>query len=294
MAPSDTIIQPQLLTAAALTWQLLAHAESRPKFSSDFVDDDEMPDMDTAPQSRSIKITPEKKTRPSVAPHLIAASYCSCDSSSYGSLSPQPVKPRIKLHESSKRIFPVVIPESPTADSSSPQTPRVPRVSAATMRNLQSRQRVQASMETYRRKNISSETQQKPVQESPSIFQQQQQCPPPVVIRESPSVALQSSPISELDCEELIRFKVKSNKNTIIRFQCEPSFETVKKNIVNRIGASSRLIIKYKDVDGDMCTLTNDDDLQDAIAAADVMVRLEVEEETKSFFQTISSIKLTW
>ena len=58
---------------------------------------------------------------------------------------------------------------------------------------------------------------------------------------------------------------------------------------------SSRIIITYKDTDGDYCTLTNDDDLQDAIAAADVMVRLQVEQESKSLFQTaISSFKLAW
>ena len=185
MAPSDTVIQPQLLTAAALTWQLLSQAEKRPQISSHVYTDD-VPNLDDATSSSSQPIpiiTPDKK-RPSVAPHLIAASY---DSSSTS--SPVVIKPRVKQYESKKaRIVPVVIPESPksTLDAAA-TTPRVARVSAATMRNIQSRQRVLSAMEQYKLKNSSCESQRH------SVLL--------VVIRESPSVAHCSTPLSDIDCE---------------------------------------------------------------------------------------------
>lgn len=278
MAPSETVIQPQLLTAAALTWQLLSQAEKRPQIPSHvFIDD--VPNLDDTPtSSRPISIVTPGKKRPSVAPHLIAASYESCSTS-----SPNVMK-RVKHYEP-KKVVPVVIPESPSThctDAAAATPPRVARVSAATMRNIQSRQRVLSAMEQYKLKNSDS------LSKSPFT-------PPAAVIRES-AVAHCSTPLSDIDCEPtLIRFKVHS-KNTVIRFQCEPSFETVQQNIVQRMNFShEKIIINYKDTDGDYCTLSNDDDLQDAIAAADVMVRLHVEMVSKNLFQTaISSFKLGW
>mmetsp|Transcript_9446 Transcript_9446/g.17179 ORF Transcript_9446/g.17179 Transcript_9446/m.17179 type:complete len:276 (-) Transcript_9446:137-964(-) len=275
MAPSETLIQPQLLTAAALTWQLLSQAEKRPQIPSHvFIDD--VPNLDDTPTSpRPISIVTPGKKRPSVAPHLIAASYDSC------SISSPNVMKRVKHYEP-KKVVPVVIPESPNTHfmDSAATPPRVARVSAATMRNIQSRQRVLSTMEQYKLKNSDS------LSKSPFT--------PPAVIRES--VANCSTPLSDIDSEPtLIRFKVHS-KNTVIRFQCEPSFETVQQNIVQRMNFShQKIIINYKDTDGDYCTLSHDDDLQDAIAAADVMVRLHVEIESKNLFQTaISSLKLGW
>ena len=118
-----------------------------------------------------------------------------------------------------------------------------------------------------------------------------------------------ASPPSVVDCRP-VHFKVKSTTTgTVLRFQCVPTFVNVQQNVVDRLrGAtattasnssqwwssatnmlldsttsSAAVNMQFQDAEGDWCTLTNDDDLQDALEASfgrkDTMVRLMVQEQ---------------
>jgi hypothetical protein len=192
----------------------------------------------------------------------------------------------IKTLETPKKkrtVLPVLTPATSDSISSSPASvsprPTKARVSAATMRNIQSRRRVRSAMEQYKLT--------KSIQEPKSCTVTQDS---PLAVEKQPS----TMPPSDIHCQP-IRFKVKtSNSDTVIRFQCEPCYEIIKRNIEDRLRVTA-FIIKFKDDDGDWCVLSDDDDLQDAIDAAanDVMVRLVVEEESRGLWPTIA-LKFGW
>jgi len=176
-----------------------------------------------------------------------------------------------------RTVVPIMIPTSQGSDVSSIASlsprPTKARVSAATMRNLQSRRRARTAMEQYKQNN-----------QVPKIIT--------TATRDSP---ISVAPPSAIHCVEpaLIRFKVRSSTNAVVRFQCEPMYEQVQQNIQERLGVTE-FRITFKDDDGDMCVMSDDEDVQDAIAGADGdLVRLDVEEVSKSLFQAIS-LKFKW
>ena len=79
-----------------------------------------------------------------------------------------------------------------------------------------------------------------------------------------------------------VRFKVKSATSTLVlRFQCEPLFDSLSQNISNRLG-HDKYKVRFQDAEGDWCILSDDHDVDDAIHATtlrkDTMVRLQIQE----------------
>jgi hypothetical protein len=109
---------------------------------------------------------------------------------------------------------------------------------------------------------------------------------PPV----SEVIATPSSPPST---PTKMTFKVKSKvSQTVLRFQCEPTYLLIQANIRARLAAatnnsatttSKQLVIQYQDDDDDWCTLSNDDDVQEALHSAatrqDTLVRLYIQDD---------------
>lgn len=301
MSPAPRVIDPQFLTAAALAWTVFNPAEVKKQGNSHHDKDcfDSIPEIDAPSPTLS---TPNK----TMVPHLIPSSSASSSpASSTGRVSPPVVSRRIKpspenLYSSrnpspsirgggtpnKRTVVPVVIPSSNasiTAPSVTPSPPQV-RVSAATMRNIQSRRRVRSAMEHYQQKPKTGDLYHaSPVHKAP-----------PSVIMTTPSPATQAdmSHYQDEEPESLIRFKAKSvTTNAVIRFQCEPTFEAVHHQVQEKLqlSAATKFCIMFTDVDGDECVMDCDENVSDAICASqkDTMVRLTVQEETKSIFQSL-------
>lgn len=237
-----------------------------------------------------------------------------------------------------KRVVPVVVkPLKATVTSPSlVSSPTHAKVSAAAMRQLESRRRVRSAMLEHNKKEtttpikayVSSGASVASVLKSPkdSSARKTGMTTPPATtattasIRTPPSV--RGSPPSVVDCRP-VHFKIKSTTTgTVLRFQCVPTYENLYKSIVERLrrgGASSlwssasnmlsstldyaansdAIYLQFEDAEGDWCTLTNDDDLQDALEASmgrkDSMVRLTVQEQGAAtrVWQSFST-KLGW
>lgn len=297
MTASSRIIDPQVLTAAALAWSVLNRPDSKPKNYDGEADyfDDAIPEIHVSPSIAKKQLyTPEKTN----VPDLIATPDSSPE------LSPRP-----KVHISPKTVVPVLIPSSASISSNEAplsSRPTKARVSAATMRNIKSRRRVKSAIKDYnKQKETKKEQPVAPatvatVATAPSVTSKSTPSPRkttsptkitvPVHIHqssESQGVEISTSPPSAIECA-LIRFKVKnSTSNAVIRFQCEPIYGTVRRNIEKRMRIE-KFRITFQDVDGDTCVLSDDENVNDAIKAANNdMVRLTVEEEKMSFLGTL-------
>ena len=266
MTPSLSLMQPKYLTAAALAYAVIANSKKDQKVSVT----EEYDEFDPIPEIEE------------------------------------------ESHTVNKRVVPVVI-KSPvvTHHHTATTTPRHAKVSAGTMRQLESRRRVRSAMEKYQHHSpkteahISSGTsitgasvRKSPKLTTPKNTVAKAAIRTPDTAATSPS-SVATSPPSIVSCLP-VRFKVKSTTTgTVLRFQCVPTYNNLLQNILERLRTNSKtsslwssatdlitsdsgLKIQFQDAENDWCTLSNDDDVQDAVEASlgrkDAMVRLTIEE----------------
>lgn len=203
-----------------------------------------------------------------------------------------------------------------TDDAATAKTPRQAKVSAAAVRQVESRRRVRSAMEKYqhhshrKEAHVNNSGGASVRRSSPkgtatprkTTASNNHSMPTTTPIRTpsptTPATAA-TSPPSVVTGAQPVRFKVKSKTSgTVLRFHCAPIYEDLLQNICERLGrgksnlwntatnymisSDSALTIQFQDAEDDWCTLSNDDDLQDAVEASlgrkDTMVRLTVQE----------------
>uniref|UniRef100_A0A7S3LA18 PB1 domain-containing protein n=1 Tax=Amphora coffeiformis TaxID=265554 RepID=A0A7S3LA18_9STRA len=275
MTSSSTMVQPKYLAAAALAYAVVSNSKKdlhKVPARVSTSDDDDSLDLDAIPEIEGDVPTVKKR----VVPVVIKA--------------------------------PVVAHHRTTAPTTT--TPKQAKVSAGTILQLESRRRVRSAMEKYQHPHkkeahvtgrtsiTTASVPASPVSATPkkTIAKATIRTPPPA---DTP-VTTASSPPSVVSCAP-VRFKVKSTTSgTVLRFQCVPTYINLLSNISERLRRNSKtsslwstatnlitssdsgLTIEFQDAESDWCTLTNDEDLQDAVEASlgrkDDMVRLNIEE----------------
>lgn len=309
----NMMVEPKYLTAAALAWTVVAASKPDPRKVPAYHPasaDDDAEIFDSIPEIEGDD-----------------------------SLSPSFVTPN------KKHVVPVVVkPLTATVTAPSVVTsPTHAKISAAGMRQLESRRRIRSAMEHHQFKkegtapppkaHINSGTNASSVRRSLKVsttwgVSSRKTVPrSPTSSPASTKTSLKTpggasvlgSPPSVVDCRP-VHFKVKSKTTgAVLRFQSVPTFDSVTRNILERLRRGSNtslwasasnmlsstldeysstgaaINLQFQDSEGDWCTLTNDDDLQDAMessmARKDTMVRLIVEEQaaTTRVWQSFST-----
>ena len=298
MTSSSALMQPKYLAAAAFAYAVVANSKkdlNKVPVGVTSSDDDDSLELDAIPE----------------------------------------IEGDIPSSTNNKRVVPIVIKSpvvthhrnATTTTTPNATTPKHAKVSAGTMRQLESRRRVRSAMEQYQHQSHKNKTHinggngtnitTASLRTSPVSATTPKNSTAKATIRTPPSavtpVTTATSPPSVVSCGP-VRFKVKSTTTgTVLRFQCVPTYNNLLSNISERLrrnshtsslwstatnfitSSDSGLTIQFQDVENDWCTLTNDEDVKDAVEASlgrkDDMVRLTIEEHdtAKRVWNSLSS-----
>ena len=282
---TTSFIQPKYLTAAALAWTVVSNTKKVshgvPEAASD---EDTTAVMDPVPDMDYVKpVTSNRQVYPVVVTPVANATVART--------KPSPQQPRVSAAamrhlesrrrvrsamEHSRQVTPVSSGSSVTSASVRYTSPRVTTPLRSSAQNTPDKQAPALVPTTSSARSISG------------------------------GASVSTTPLKVVHCQP-VHFKVKSSTSgTVLRFQCVPTYGSVAENILQRLNgngsttslwstatnalsstldyasAVDRISVNFQDAEGDWCTLSNDDDVQDAVEAAmgrkDSMVRLIVEE----------------
>lgn len=315
---STLFVQPKYLTAAALAWTVVNSATTNPanrhKLFLNDDDDDDTEFLDAIPEIKEEEEESILQKKGRVVPVVVKPLTATAKSPT-AVATPSPTQARVSAAamrqiESRRRVRSAM--QSHNVDSKNSNTASL-RVATSSGASVASAKRASPRVVTPNEKIAMT---------SPTTTSSKKTPPKSSPFGQNSTVG---SPPSVVDCRP-VHFKVKSTTTgTVLRFQCVPTFATVQQNVVDRLrGASTAtsrstissssqwwssatnmlldsatnsaaVTMQFQDAEGDWCTLTNDDDLQDALEASfgrkDTMVRLMVQEQDAAtrVWQSIST-----
>ena len=299
MTSASALMQPKYLTAAALAWTVGSASKPDPHKIPVVDSDEDTEILDSIPE---IEEDPVRKKH--VVPVVVKPLKATVNSPSVVSSSPTQAKvsaAAMRQLESRRRVRSAMEQHHHQHNRNNKKEPTKAHISSGAS---------VSSVRTSPKATVNNPKTATTSSCSPSTAHISGDAairtPPPAhSSKQAGGASVAGTPPSVIDIRP-IHFKVKSKTTgTVLRFQCVPTFYNVNQNIVDRLrrGACSKSVwssatnmlsssldyaaaapvnIQFQDAEGDWCTLTNDDDLQDALEASmarkDTMVRLEVEE----------------